>query len=480
MKREICFKCCIYFFLGLMPYGYVYFSALGNPAVNWQGMPTLKNIFELITRAGYGTFKIGISVVNQPQLRLLSYVGLFDLLQKDFRILGILLILAGLKNVYANRRLFIALMWVLGSYLFFLFYASYPLADNFTIGTFERFLTPLYLFFALFLCFGIIEIERIIQKYILFSLSSYKKSIVSVCIYLLFFLYPAGIFILNYPKLSSLKEDVTAEHLGEDILTSVPENSIVILMTDTVLFNAQYMYYSAKMRPDVKLIHLSKLYSSYYLGELSVQYPDLLLPDKSLDPGKLFKTLLAHNYGKFPIFTKLVIANDDGVWVPWGLLFRYYKKSDVPKDEYVQAENEKLWKSYHDPLDGSLSMYQNLLLSDVLRVYGVAHQEFGFWAARHGMAETAQTHLLASKKLYPSDFDTDVILAQTYLLQKKCSETAEVIAHLSKKDPDWELNTYFLESINQLICKGDNEKSAYYEKLYQESSRGKEIQLKKL
>src|SRR4030042_4923648 len=112
---------------------------------------------------------------------------------------------------------------------------------------------------------------------------------------IIFFIYPASLFIINYPKLSILKHDFTSEKLGDDVLSTVPNKSILILSFDTVLFNVQYEYYIQRKWPDIKLIHHSKLYSSYYFSQLAKYYPDLSLPKQDEDKKRLFIDFLDRN-----------------------------------------------------------------------------------------------------------------------------------------------------------------------------------------
>ncbi|MBI5452080.1 hypothetical protein HY945_01330 [Candidatus Gottesmanbacteria bacterium] len=295
----------------------------------------------------------------------------------------------------------------------------------------------------------------------------------------LFFIYPLGLLILNYPKISILKNDFTAENLGRDILNSIPPKSILIISTDTPLFNTQYIYYSEKRWPDIKLIHLTKLYTGYYENQLKKYYPDLELPQSLASPAEKFRQLVEKNYGKYPIFSKLAFADEKGVWLPWGLLFRYFKNEDLPQNEEILKENEKLWASFQDPLSGSLSKYQNLILSDVLRIYGLSHQEFGFWAAKRGFSKVAREHLLSAEKLFPEDLDSFTILAQVYIVEKRCEEAQKQIETIVGKDPE-NLDSYYLQALNYAACFKDSKKADYFQKLYEEKSSGKETPLKKL
>ena len=468
------------FILGLSPYLYVIISSFYDPAVNWQGPFSAVNFINLVTRAGYGTFQAGSFIGHQPLLRLVNVYGFFAFFYQDFRILGLIFIFLGFAYLYRINKTVWAVVGIgAASYLFFIFYASFPLAENFMLGTFERFVQPLYIIISFYLFFGIIFSEKILYHLFKHVGTDQKAKIFAKLGLLLISIYPAGLFILNFPKISILKNDFTAENLGRDILNSVPSQSVLIISTDTPLFNTQYVYYAEKKWPGVKLIHLTKLYTPYYTDQLKKQYPDLSLPDENVSPKDKFYSLIDKNYGRFPIFNKLAFAADRGEWIINGLLFKYYDNKDLPDDKQILDLNNKLWSTYHDPLSASLSKYKNLLLSDTLRVYSLSHQEFGFWTARRGISDVAQEHLLLAQEYYPDDLDSYIILAQSYMTEKKCDKANQQINEIIKRDKD-NANSYLLLTLNYSLCYKDEEKAAYYRRLYEDKSRGKETPLKTL
>lgn len=467
-------------FSGLIPYFYLWLSSMFNPALNWQGPPTFINFWNVLTRAGYGTFTAGKFIANVPILRFLSLWGFFDFVYKDFRILGLILIFSGIYISFKwYKKYSFPLIFGLLSYIFFLFYASFPLSENFMVGTFERFIQPLYLILGIYLSFGLVLFMKIFEKVINNLITFPNRFVVLRLISCLFLIYPLGMLILNYPKISILKNDFTAENLGRDILNSVEKEAILIISTDTPLFDTQYVYWSENKWRQVKLIHLSKLWTSFYSTQLSKLYPEIELADEGVDAENQFKSFIRKNYGKYPIYSKQSFKSDEGIWVPYGLLFRYYKNADLPSDGDLLSLNEKLWTGYHDPLASSLSSYQNLMLADVLRTYAFARQEIGFWEAKKGFVYQAEKHLLEGKRLYPDDLDSNIILAQVYIIEKRCEEakkeSEEVIA--ANKD---NADSFLVMSINYAVCFKDEVKAREYQSLYESKRRGQETELRLL
>lgn len=468
------------FLLGLLPYLYVFISSGQNPEINWMGKPSMNNFIALITRSTYGTFRAGAFIANQLNLRLLDIYGFWNFAYQDFRLTGVFLFILGAFYLFLMRKtLFYTLSIGFISYLFFLFYASFPLTENFIVGTFERFVLPLYIFTAIFIGFGLLGLVSVVEKILNKFLKGQKNRLVSNLVIGIFLIYPMGLFFLNFPKISILKKDFTAENFAEDILNSVPDNSIILVSLDTALFNSQYLYYTQKKWMDIKLIHFSKLLDPKMSYQFNKYYSGLYLPQRTGSIKDQFQSFIEINYGKFPIFSKQAYEQEEGTWVPWGLLFRFYKNNDVPEDKYILEENRRIWSLYHDPLAGSLSRYQNLLLSDTIRMYTLAHQEIGFWAAKRGFNEAAQKHLLIAEKLTPNDLDSHNILAQVYIQQNKCDEAEEQINYRVSKDKE-DPQSYLLMSINYAVCYKDPAKAGFYKNLYDEKQKMKETPLKKL
>lgn len=469
------------FIAGLANYLYVPISSAYNPSLNWQGPFNIENFFALVTRAGYGTFRVGNATMHDPVFRLLDLWAFFDFVYKDFRILGIILFCFGIYHMMRyEKKIFKAFLIAFLSYLFFLFYASFPLTENFMVATYERFIQPLYILMILPVTFGLVQMDKLLEIIIGKLIEGQKKKYIVQSALACFLIFPIGIFIQNFPKLSILKNDFTAEKLGEDILKTALPNSILILSTDTPLFDTQYVYYARKLRPDVKLIHLSKLYSPYYFTQLKKDYPDIEIPDTDKSPNEIFFAFIEKNYAKFPVYSKLSFDNEKGEWIPYGLLFRFVEKSDTkPKEREVIAVNEKLWSSYNDPTAGSLSKYHNLMLSDTLPVYSVARQEIGYFAAKRGFLAEAEKHLKEAIRLYPQDIDSYIILSQVFIIDKRCQDAKngiDQIALINKEDPRGD----YLQSLNYSLCFKDEKMASFYEKLYETKRRGKETLLKKL
>jgi hypothetical protein len=249
---------------------------------------------------------------------------------------------------------------------------------------------------------------------------------------------------------------------------------------DTRLFNMQYVYYGLNYRPDVRIIHTSKLLIPTFLSQFKYEYNNLWYPQAGIKEDEILKSFIVENSKQSIVFSESPYEIGEGSWIPWGLLYRFYEDRDVPKNEIIYQENTRLWNTYHDPRNGSLSVYQNLLLSNVLKVYAQSHTEFGYWCAKRNFLDTAQKHLETARILDPSDTDIDTYLIQVYFTQKKCKDAEKILDHLSSNDL-FDKSTYFyLASLDASICLRDTQKASDYEQKYLDLSRGTKVPLKKL
>ncbi|MCX6793500.1 MAG: DUF2723 domain-containing protein, partial [Candidatus Gottesmanbacteria bacterium] len=150
----------LWFLVGLAPYAYVLAASRGHSIINWDRAVDLSGFIRLVTRADYGTFVSGGFFGPQLVQRLLQIQAYAQFVLLDFTWVGVILILLGFFSLWKNNRrlsifYFLSLLF-LGP--FFFFYASFPLASRFTLGTYERFLLPSYVLFAILSGIGLSEL----------------------------------------------------------------------------------------------------------------------------------------------------------------------------------------------------------------------------------------------------------------------------------------------------------------------------------
>ena len=460
--------CFLLILAGLLPYLYLPLVARTGPALNWGNPLNFSNFWRVITRADYGTFTIGSQAVKGLRGRFLNLIGFFILLFNDFRPLGIFLLIIGIIFILRFKEKTLRMFWLISliSTLLFIFYSGFPLNSDFITGTFERFILIPYYFLFLAVCLGLTKITNYLRQLFHKNIPAFAKlgNKSRKIIESFFLIFPLSLLVLNFPKISILKNDFTAEYLSEDILKSLEKNALLISAADTSLFNTQYVYYIKKIRPDVKLVHLQKLQYSYYLDSLKKFYPDLQLPDLTKTNNSVID-LLVKNSSNVPIYLRepIVLPAGQGEFAVEGLVFRYYPRNIDIKE--TALKDEAAWKTYHNPLSGSLGKYRNLLLSDVLRVYALNRQEAGIQALKAGFFDLSLSHFQEAIKLYPADPDAYLYLGQVLLLKKDCQAAENAFFKAVDIYPDFS-EAFQLLATTYKTCFHDQEKATHYQQLY--------------
>lgn len=470
---------CLFFGVGLLPYLYLPIAAFSNPPLNWSDPITIKNFIHLVTRAEYGSFTAGQFVLNAPFARLYQFKAYARFLVTDFTLIGI--VIAFLGSIYQLIKQKTYWFFLMIGFLMvgpiFLFYAAYPLSQNFSLATYERFLLPSYIFVGIWFAYGIHAFSLIIDN--LFKRAIQKKSIIplSLLTQSVFIIFPLSFFLAHYPQMSVLKNDRTAELLVSDILSTVPPHAILILAGDTSLFNTQYVYYSENPRPDIKLIHMSKLYRDYYVNDLTNQYEDLVVP--SFDDEFMVNFFKA-NGNTFPIYSSHVVPGSGGFWVREGLLLKYYENEDsVPDADTVLKNNTDIWATYHNPLEGALSRYKHLMLYDSAKYYSDSLVDLSEALFRVSKHKDAVPFLEKALEYQSHDANIYYMLGKAYFNSDNCDGAKDMLLQ------SIDFNPYLIESYESLslvykVCYDDDEKSEYYQDLFEEKNNQIETPLESL
>lgn len=405
-------------------------------------------------------------------MRLGSLVSFFSFLIKDFWILGCILILLGLIYLFKHKKnIFWFCLINIFSLSFFIFYASYILVNDFMVATFERFLLLPYLMLTIIIGCGLKLVFTLLNKNLLIK---------SIFILVLLF-YPIGNFWSNYKKLIILKHDATAENFSKNILDSVPINSILLLSTDTVLFDNQYYYYAYKYRPDIKLIHLFKLTQDYYWENLKKYFPDLSLKSEENQKNRMI-SFIQQNQDKFTIFAPADgdVIDKDFIWLPHGLLMQYFFKNEAtPSATALKEVNNNLWLSYDNPLSGSLKQYKNLFLADILRVFATAHKKNADYLYEHQFYNDALAHFNEAIVLNKKDIEGYIGLGKSYLALGQCDKAEGSFNNALAINPKDVFTLAYLRK-TYLDCFQDSQKAQDFENACLQQEESKQIKLKDL
>src|SRR3990167_4518203 len=402
--------------LGLTPYLYIFIAASTTPAISWENVTTVQNFLNLVLRRTYGTFQSGPIFAQNFISRLIQFPYMLEFIKTDFTIVGVFLAIIGCIGQFRKRRQ----LWI---YFFLIF----------------LFVGPFYFFYASY---------YIIDR---FSLATFER-----------FLLPSYMIITIW--------------IGEGIIVSY---KILTLQYDTTLFDTQYVYFTQKVRPDIKLFHFYKLYQGQLTNQIKKQYTDLIVPSGMKE--KFIAKFVSENAKKFPIYINnpIPVNIKDSYWVRLGLLFRFYTKSNLPKTAEIFKENERLWTQYSNPLSGSLGKYNNLMLSNILDFYKDGRLELGRMYEDSQMYDKALFHYLKAQQLEPELDEAPYRMGIVYAKKGNCHKSKEALSTAIAITPS-KADYYF--SMSQLYknCFKDLKKASIFEKMYQEKKSATQLPVEKL
>ncbi|MBI4004909.1 DUF2723 domain-containing protein [Candidatus Roizmanbacteria bacterium] len=437
----------IYFVVGLLPLTSLYFAAKSNAELIWRQTDNIRDIVALILRQDYGTFVAGPGITHIWEHRILQIKNLFRFTMADFSVAGFLLILLGLVAMVRTKeipqRITTSIMVAIIFFgPIFFFYANFPLADTFDFATMERFLIIVYFLLAIPFYFGLIILTRLLNLFTKGYLSNkFLQSITARAIVILLLFIPLGTAFRSSKVIIPLKNDRTAENLGNDVLMNTPPNSIIIASFDTVLFNTQYVYFVQKYAgsdPKRIIIHGSKLNYSYYFDSLKKHYPQLNIPKNAA-----FSQFLKGNIEKFPIYSNSkypLPGMNDYEWIPQGLLFKLERKEQSNDSGYVKKLNS-FWKNSLNAkliqeVKNNPSKWRNYYLADILRIYSIAHQNSAHLLILQNQLDDAYRHINAATTLYPDDSDNYYLLAVYFKNRKECKVSENTLRKIIVKEND--------------------------------------------
>ncbi len=464
-KRYTIYISGFVFLLGLLPYLYIPFAARGAAIVNWDRAIDVQGFVRLVTRQDYGSFVANSFYGSLPIHRLLQLQAYGKFLLLDFTWIGIALGLVGFIFLWKQKR---RMFWLLFLTLLFIgpgffFYASFPLMNRFSLGTYERFLLPSYTILSVALGVGWGQLVK---------WGKWGKWGV------LLFLLPLLIGSMTVWRFWGLREDRTADQLGQDILAGLPQGSILLLSRDTPLFVSQYVRYGLGVRSDVILLHANRLWSTDYPATIRIRFPELVVPES--DPGKFALDFVKANRERHSIYSNTTFPLDDGwFWVQQGLVYTLTSKDSLPSLSVFIAKNDQLWETFHDPRQGILSRYNHLMLSDIVSVYADSRIAVGKTILRGGNTTDAKRYFREAIS-YKSDIEEQdgyTYLGLAELFDGQCAEALSAFESARKVSlvPDVSLTLY--ESVAQRDACNNKEKASELMRLYEAARQKEDIPL---
>ena len=377
------FKCILFLVAGLTPYLYVLLSAQNDPEMNWGFAKNWENFWFLVTRQYYGwgggvnTIKMHYTIENII-LRMGVY---FDYWKSYINPLAPVLIILGIVQLIINKKILIV-FFLLSSFLFvgplFMIFAGSDFQSYLGLATIERFIISNILISFLFLPFGVISIENIIRS--IRMVRKPIKHILPKIVPVVFSLIPIVSFIINF-KRTDLSKVYVGDSLAVDVLSNLPENSVLMLRNDTLAFNTIYYQQAYNYRKDVMIpgMHNGFLINLQSIGKTNTEINNHIMRHKGGIDKDIFdrsiKAMLDENTNVFIDGIYSIYNNDPEnriVTIPLGLLykFEYFKNLPHPEKTYLNTVSSIVGSysiddfSAHDDI-----LSYSLVFSDIQKIY---------------------------------------------------------------------------------------------------------------
>lgn len=456
-------------FAGLLPYLYVVISSLLKPAVDWAHITGIQSFVSFVLRERYGTTSLGYFEAPGLINRSLALSGYLNFLVTNCTYPTLVLCAIGaLTQLWKRSRFGVAifLAFVLSGPVFFI-YAGFPFDTQFHAGVAERFMALSIIELLLFLPIGISLFSKKIGSY-------FSRPMYTIFFSGIFILIPIQLLIINFPK-TDLSGNTLGDNLGKNYLGSLPKKSILLLASDTSLFNTLYVQHGLHTRSDI--IVLNALEPEEINKVLRTKSDEIDQPGDT----KLAHVALLRNIEtidrKYPVFSEVPFKGNSRItWVPYGMVYEL-RRADEPElsSEEFNVRTTKIWRSLNVPVYKNISELSTkaIGMSAVFNAYNWALWHTGvYYYATYKDEQHYGEYMLKSIEVSPN-FPLGYASLGSYFLnvRKNCSLGILDYKQALEKDPTNKKYFQLLASgLEQCHTDGDTLKglNAEYKKLFRE------------
>ena len=372
------------FFVGLLPYLYIPLAASLHPVINWDNAVTFQNFLHLVLRKDYGW---SVNTATDMTSRFLAVKTLAERLLIELTPPGIVLILLGMVEMLRKKMFALFAAVFLGFFLagpFYVVYGLTPLLNDYVIGVLERFYMLSALFLVIFLPFGVSVIVNFLDRLIgLLPIDKQRRIFYSILFTALFLLLPGMLFRFNSPK-TDLHSVWIGDNLGTDLVSPVAPNSFLVLNTDNVFFNSQYIQLAKGVRKDVVIANLIYLPQNS-LFVMEKKHITSTLSQQSTDYRTLLQILKSHPIYAWSNFEVSKKKEEQFTWIPFGLGYKIADEKDLSmtEGEFIMQQ-EAIWQTFHIPFKINLSAAESgLTISEIPGLYSGGLINIAYYLRTH-------------------------------------------------------------------------------------------------
>lgn len=319
------------FALGLSVYAYLPIASRFEPAVDWGNPETLHNFLWVVTARQYST-----NLTRFPTLIILweglrnvlgTFVSNLNLIGCGFAIAGMIKLWRMRKPVVIYGLLVILILFLVSLNKAFI----------------SVYLLPAVLMLSIWIGPAIASLCSMAERVAL-GQTGFVSRFLPVSARGMAVILPLALLLMHFPECNK-RHYFYAKEYGTSMLSSLPENAVLITGSADPLFICWYLQYCENYRTDVKIISRNAMFRPGYLKQIRRQYPDLIIPkgfqyesDEGIRPEYLnergeglpwyvnsfFKAFYDLNSHDVPIFWEGVESNQLLIerFIPHYLVFR--------------------------------------------------------------------------------------------------------------------------------------------------------------
>lgn len=440
------------FFLGLLPYCYLFWASARAPLVSWGEITSWDGFMTHLLRKEYGTFKLATEGTNERPL-FWGLVYFFENLAETVLYLGLVPLAAGVRALF-KKRADIAmhpLLLVMPALYLVVFHslANLPFVDGAALykDIVSRFWLMANLLFIPVVAIGVLRVLA----------HEKAKPFAGTVKYALLALPFVGLAV-NY-RTENHRDNYTFAEFGRNLLKNLPQNAVYFSLGDINTNSVRYVQNCEGFRTDVKVLDRSLMSYNWFKRIANKHYPDVTLPGTAYHPTSKgaydFKKLIAANFDRHQIYMtspKLKDSNEafDKAWettyqlVPYGLTQRVIlKNSPFAIEEYVK-DSEKflvdpvasfprkpLPDSWDNVIQANYWLAHHTRAAEILR-YALRTQEKVYFQ----VAEKLLEELVVRNQGPPADYFKNLGIAHQHLA--KLSDGPDKQRHETRMLEVWE------------------------------------------
>ncbi len=245
--------------------------ALRNPFLNFGNPNTISRFWDYVTLKSYGGgWLINLLPRKAPffKVQIMDYLKMFI---SNFTFLPLALGIIGMtRHFYRDWKkalgfLIFFLLASIGAVIYFNTSADY-------FRTMDRHYIPSFIFFALWICYGIATLFYLAMK-----LRNILKPLAKAVVVIISIYVPIRYLVSNYYTMDASR-NYFAEDYARNMLIGLPEHAIILTNGDNDTFPLWCLQYSENFRKDIAVLNIPLINTNWFIKE--VMSRDSLFPIK--------------------------------------------------------------------------------------------------------------------------------------------------------------------------------------------------------